>query len=89
MHVFYIHLTSLLTSCCYYINLPLAPPSGAILKKNVNRLLIKSVIFFCLCLFFQSMPTDMCALQDFDEPDKLHIQVDDIITIIEGRWVIK
>lgn len=35
------------------------------------------------------MPTDMCALQDFDEPDKLQIQVDDIITIIEGRWVIK
>lgn len=33
------------------------------------------------------MPTDMCALQDFDEPDKLHIQVNDVITIIEGRWV--
>uniref|UniRef100_A0AAX7UJ24 Activated CDC42 kinase 1 n=1 Tax=Astatotilapia calliptera TaxID=8154 RepID=A0AAX7UJ24_ASTCA len=33
----------------------------------------------------ESMPTDMCALQDFDEPDKLQIQVDDIITIIEGR----
>lgn len=29
----------------------------------------------------------MCALQDFDEPDKLHIQMNDIITIIEGRWV--
>ncbi len=35
------------------------------------------------------MPTDMCALQDFDEPDKLHIQVNDVITIIEGRWVSK
>lgn len=33
------------------------------------------------------MPTDMCALEDFDEPDKLHIQANDIITIIEGRWV--
>lgn len=33
------------------------------------------------------MPTDMCALQDFEEPDKLHIQVNDVITIIEGRWV--
>lgn len=31
------------------------------------------------------MPTDMCALQDFDEADKLHIQVNDVITIIEGR----
>lgn len=35
------------------------------------------------------MPTDMCALQDFDEPDKLQIQVNDVITIIEGRWVIQ
>lgn len=33
----------------------------------------------------QTMPTDMCALQDFDEPDKLYIQVNDVITIIEGR----
>lgn len=33
------------------------------------------------------MPTDMCALEDFDEPDKLHIQINDVITIIEGRWV--
>ncbi|XP_036822179.1 activated CDC42 kinase 1 isoform X2 [Oncorhynchus mykiss] len=33
----------------------------------------------------ETMPTDMCALQDFDEADKLQIQVDDIITIIEGR----
>lgn len=37
---------------------------------------------------FQSMPTDMCALQDFDESDKLQIQVNDVITIIEGRWVL-
>ncbi|XP_075954476.1 activated CDC42 kinase 1-like isoform X6 [Anarhichas minor] len=34
---------------------------------------------------FQTMPTDMSALQDFDEPDKLQIQINDVITIIEGR----
>ncbi|XP_029309388.1 activated CDC42 kinase 1 isoform X3 [Cottoperca gobio] len=33
----------------------------------------------------ETMPTDMCALQDFDEPDKLQIQINDVITIIEGR----
>ncbi|XP_071231966.1 activated CDC42 kinase 1-like isoform X2 [Salvelinus alpinus] len=33
----------------------------------------------------ETMPTDMCALQDFEEADKLQIQVDDVITIIEGR----
>ncbi|XP_034038961.1 tyrosine kinase, non-receptor, 2b isoform X2 [Thalassophryne amazonica] len=33
----------------------------------------------------ETMPTDMCALQDFDEPDKLQIQANDVITIIEGR----
>ncbi|XP_071346590.1 tyrosine kinase, non-receptor, 2b isoform X5 [Trachinotus anak] len=33
----------------------------------------------------ETMPTDMCALQDFDELDKLQIQVNDVITIIEGR----
>ncbi|XP_041658293.1 tyrosine kinase, non-receptor, 2b isoform X4 [Cheilinus undulatus] len=33
----------------------------------------------------ETMPTDMCALQDFDEADKLHIQINDVITIIEGR----
>ncbi|CAG5897066.1 unnamed protein product [Menidia menidia] len=33
----------------------------------------------------ETLPTDMCALQDFDELDKLHIQVNDVITIIEGR----
>ncbi|KAL2097919.1 hypothetical protein ACEWY4_007126 [Coilia grayii] len=33
----------------------------------------------------ETMPTDMRALQDFDEPDKLQIQMDDVITIIEGR----
>ncbi|KAM9323009.1 tyrosine kinase, non-receptor, 2b [Pholidichthys leucotaenia] len=33
----------------------------------------------------ESMPTDMCALQNFDEPDKLQIQVNDVITTIEGR----
>ncbi|XP_034559599.1 tyrosine kinase, non-receptor, 2b isoform X1 [Notolabrus celidotus] len=32
----------------------------------------------------ETMPTDMCALQDFDESDKLHIQINDVITIIEG-----
>lgn len=46
---------------------------------------------FCVSLLvcvYQTMPTDMCALQDFDEPDKLLIQVNDVITIIEGRWVL-
>nr|XP_046176729.1 LOW QUALITY PROTEIN: activated CDC42 kinase 1-like [Oncorhynchus gorbuscha] len=33
----------------------------------------------------KTMPTDMCALQDFEESDKLQIQVNDVITIIEGR----
>ncbi|XP_076868267.1 LOW QUALITY PROTEIN: activated CDC42 kinase 1 [Brachyhypopomus gauderio] len=33
----------------------------------------------------ETMPTDMRALQDFEEPDKLKIHVNDIITIIEGR----
>ncbi|XP_057190041.1 tyrosine kinase, non-receptor, 2b isoform X3 [Triplophysa rosa] len=33
----------------------------------------------------ETMPTDMRALQDFDEPDKLQIQMNDVITIIEGR----
>uniref|UniRef100_A0A3B4TQE1 Activated CDC42 kinase 1 n=1 Tax=Seriola dumerili TaxID=41447 RepID=A0A3B4TQE1_SERDU len=33
----------------------------------------------------ETMPTDMCALQDFDEADKLQIQINDVITIIEGR----
>ncbi|XP_062377363.1 activated CDC42 kinase 1 isoform X4 [Sardina pilchardus] len=33
----------------------------------------------------ETMPTDMLALQDFDEPDKLQIHLDDVITIIEGR----
>ncbi|XP_053163705.1 activated CDC42 kinase 1 isoform X2 [Hemicordylus capensis] len=33
----------------------------------------------------EAQPTDMCALQDFEEPDKLHIQMNDIITVIEGR----
>ncbi|XP_051538066.1 activated CDC42 kinase 1-like isoform X2 [Myxocyprinus asiaticus] len=33
----------------------------------------------------ETLPTDMRALQDFDEPDKLKIHANDIITIIEGR----
>ncbi|KAG5847303.1 hypothetical protein ANANG_G00124590 [Anguilla anguilla] len=33
----------------------------------------------------ETMPTDMRALQDFDEPDKLLIHMSDVITIIEGR----
>ncbi|XP_073720036.1 activated CDC42 kinase 1 isoform X2 [Misgurnus anguillicaudatus] len=33
----------------------------------------------------ETMPTDMRALQDFDEPDKLKINSNDVITIIEGR----
>lgn len=35
----------------------------------------------------QTMPTDMRALQDFEEDDKLQIKANDIITIIEGRSV--
>uniref|UniRef100_A0A671S912 Activated CDC42 kinase 1 n=1 Tax=Sinocyclocheilus anshuiensis TaxID=1608454 RepID=A0A671S912_9TELE len=35
----------------------------------------------------ETMPTDMRALQDFDEPDKLQIQMNDVITIIEGRFM--
>ncbi|KAM4772210.1 activated CDC42 kinase 1 isoform 2-T2 [Rhinophrynus dorsalis] len=33
----------------------------------------------------EAQPTDMRALQDFQETDKLHIQIDDVITVIEGR----
>uniref|UniRef100_A0A674DWV8 Activated CDC42 kinase 1 n=1 Tax=Salmo trutta TaxID=8032 RepID=A0A674DWV8_SALTR len=33
----------------------------------------------------ETMPTDMCALQNFEEVNKLQIQVLDVITIIEGR----
>ena len=33
------------------------------------------------------MPTEMRALQDFDEPEKLQINVNDVLTIIEGRSV--
>ncbi|KAM8805211.1 activated CDC42 kinase 1 isoform 2-T2 [Eudromia elegans] len=33
----------------------------------------------------EAQPTDMRALQDFEEPDKLHIEMNDIITVIEGR----
>ncbi|KAJ8396786.1 hypothetical protein AAFF_G00013850 [Aldrovandia affinis] len=33
----------------------------------------------------ETMPTDMRALQDFEEPEKLLIQMNDVITIIEGR----
>ncbi|KAI4901210.1 hypothetical protein NFI96_013718 [Prochilodus magdalenae] len=33
----------------------------------------------------ETMPTDMRALQDFEEPDKLKIHANDVITIIEGR----
>ncbi|XP_041824732.1 activated CDC42 kinase 1 isoform X2 [Melanotaenia boesemani] len=33
----------------------------------------------------ETMPTDMRALQDFEEEDKLQIKMDDVITIIEGR----
>ncbi|KAJ8278090.1 hypothetical protein GJAV_G00083710 [Gymnothorax javanicus] len=33
----------------------------------------------------ETMPTDMRALQDFNEPDKLLINLNDVITIIEGR----
>ncbi|XP_055085875.1 activated CDC42 kinase 1 [Periophthalmus magnuspinnatus] len=33
----------------------------------------------------EMMPTDMRALQDFEEDDKLQIKMNDVITIIEGR----
>ncbi|KAG8581624.1 hypothetical protein GDO81_007737 [Engystomops pustulosus] len=33
----------------------------------------------------EAQPTDMRALQDFQEPDKLHIEMNDVITVIEGR----
>ncbi|XP_025901159.1 activated CDC42 kinase 1 isoform X3 [Nothoprocta perdicaria] len=33
----------------------------------------------------EAQPTDMRALQDFEEPDKLRIEMNDIITVIEGR----
>ncbi|XP_030254617.1 activated CDC42 kinase 1 isoform X1 [Sparus aurata] len=33
----------------------------------------------------ETMPTDMRALQDFEEEDKLQIKMNDVITIIEGR----
>lgn len=33
----------------------------------------------------ETLPIEMRALQDFDEPDKLQIQMNDVITIIEGR----
>uniref|UniRef100_A0A7N5ZRQ9 Activated CDC42 kinase 1 n=1 Tax=Anabas testudineus TaxID=64144 RepID=A0A7N5ZRQ9_ANATE len=33
----------------------------------------------------ETMPTDMRALQDFEEEDKLQINMNDVITIIEGR----
>ncbi|XP_064418366.1 tyrosine kinase, non-receptor, 2b isoform X2 [Latimeria chalumnae] len=33
----------------------------------------------------EAQPTDMRALQDFEEPDKLLIQMNDVITVIEGR----
>uniref|UniRef100_A0A665X5R7 Tyrosine kinase, non-receptor, 2a n=1 Tax=Echeneis naucrates TaxID=173247 RepID=A0A665X5R7_ECHNA len=33
----------------------------------------------------ETLPTDMRALQDFEEEDKLQIKMNDIITIIEGR----
>lgn len=38
-----------------------------------------------ICFCPQAQPTDMRALQDFEEPDKLHIQMNDVITVIEGR----
>uniref|UniRef100_A0A087XL08 Activated CDC42 kinase 1 n=1 Tax=Poecilia formosa TaxID=48698 RepID=A0A087XL08_POEFO len=33
----------------------------------------------------EMLPTDMKALQDFEEEEKLQIQMNDVITIIEGR----
>ncbi|XP_034415846.1 activated CDC42 kinase 1 [Cyclopterus lumpus] len=33
----------------------------------------------------ETVPTDMKALQDFEEDDKLQIKMNDVITIVEGR----
>uniref|UniRef100_UPI00358F6B3B activated CDC42 kinase 1 n=1 Tax=Myxine glutinosa TaxID=7769 RepID=UPI00358F6B3B len=42
--------------------------------------------FLALKDFLQEVqPTEMCALHDFEEQDKLSIRVDDVITILEGR----
>ena len=47
-----------------------------------------TVITHCVCVcVWQTMPTDMRALQDFEEEDKLQIKMNDVITIIEGRSV--
>lgn len=65
--------------------------TGQLIHKSLK---CSNFLKFLMCFFlffvcvFQTMPTDMCALQDFDEPDKLHIQINDVITIIEGRWVL-
>lgn len=45
---------------------------------------ITHYVFVCV---LQTMPTDMRALQDFEEEDKLQIKMNDVITIIEGRSV--
>lgn len=58
------------------------------------------VVFYLMLRFFkcyfpmdsvdcvlQTLPTDMRALQDFEEDDKLQIKANDVITIIEGRSV--
>uniref|UniRef100_A0A8C4QAN3 Activated CDC42 kinase 1 n=1 Tax=Eptatretus burgeri TaxID=7764 RepID=A0A8C4QAN3_EPTBU len=42
--------------------------------------------FLALKDFLQEVqPTEMCALHDFEEQDKLSIRVDDVITILDGR----
>lgn len=47
---------------------------------------MRGCVPYCHPLLPQAQPTDMRALQDFEEPDKLHIQMNDIITVIEGRY---
>lgn len=51
--------------------------------KRGHRMLSLDRTMICFCP--QAQPTDMRALQDFEEPDKLHIQMNDVITVIEGR----
>lgn len=50
-----------------------------------SDLLCFNVVLECV---LQTMPTDMRALQDFEEDDKLQIKANDVITIIEGRSVL-
>lgn len=60
---------------------------GAVLVKCTQTWCLCAYVCMCVSIPFQTMPTDMCALQNFEEVNKLQIQVNDVITIIEGRYV--